>query len=286
MDNVTNLILTTLERSNKEWTPKSHYPSSASFKYKDGTVVGPDIASQFLKWRGVAPSNPPDGRGIMIMRLGEGTHDQLGKILLNSGLKVMTEVSFKIVVPTLKYQVSGRADELLEMVQGELECLEVKSSTDDKMFGTKWIPGICDTGPKEDHLLQMICYFNGVPGLKRGRFLYQARDTGRMLEFVMERSGDSYAIDGKPVNELSWAGIVKRWEELESAVFSGIAPKPDYPAWINESTGEVMKIKTIDGVQHKSHWRTMYDNYRDAIWKDQSNFKYSMNATFQGGHNG
>ena len=146
------------------------------------------------------------------------------------------------------------------------------------MFSTRF-PTIKDTGPKADHILQVISYLNAIPGVKRGRFLYVARDTGRMLEFVIEKSGDTYAVDGVQVPELSWAGIIARWARLESILASGIAPAPDYKAWINEKTGEVMGVKTIKGEIYKTPWRVMYDDYRDLIWKDQKNFQYSFNAS-------
>lgn len=277
MKEITSLIYKTLENSNRDWVPKSHYPSSAGFKYKDGTVVGPDILSSFLKWTGVKPSNPPDGPAIMRMRLGDGTHEQIAKLLGNSGIKVMSEVAFKTAVPGLRHQVSGRVDGLLELRPSQLEVLEVKSANEQAMFGKGW--GIESNGPKEDHLLQVICYLNNVPGVQRGRILYMSRDTGSMLEYVVEKSGDSYAVDGRAVPELSWSGIVSRWAEIEAAVASGVAPAPDYRAWINEDTGNVMNVKQINGVKHKTHWRVLYDNYRDYTWKNPDNFKYSFNAT-------
>lgn len=277
------LILDTLVAQNKDWTPKAHYPSSASFQHPSGEVVGPDMLSQYLKWTGVKPTNPPDGPAILKMKLGNGTHETLAKILSHSGVKCMSETSFRVKVSGLQYEVSGRTDFLIEDSDGNLEVDEAKSSSDSAMFGKEWGEGkfsINDLGPKDDHKLQVICYLNCIPGLKRGRFLYIARDTGRMLEYVMEKlPNDHYAIDGVGVHGLSWAGIVDRWAKLEAAVKSGVAPAPDYRAWINEKSGEVMKVKQIDGVKYKTHWRVLYDNYRDAIWRDPKNFKYSLNAT-------
>lgn len=280
MNQLSNLILKTLESQNKDWVPKSHYPSSAGFKYADGAVVGPDILSQFLRWTGVKPSNPPDGPSIMKMRLGDATHKALADILAKAGINVLTETSFKRNVEGLVYPVSGRTDFLAEITAGELEVVEAKSSQDAQMFGkigNGWT--IRDTGPKPDHILQVICYLNCIPGLKRARILYVARDTGRMLEFIMERTGiDSYSVDGKTVPELSWAGIVARWSELENIVKLGIPPEPDYQAWINTKTGEVMDTKQIAGEKYKTHWRCTCDSYRDFIWRNPENFKYSFNA--------
>lgn len=280
---LSNLILKTLETQNKDWAPKSHYPSSAGFKYSDGTVIGPDILSSFYKWTGVKPSNPSDGPSLMRMKLGDATHGVLGNILSKAGKNVLIETSFKKNVDGLLNPVSGRTDFLLELTPSELEVVEAKSSQDAQMFGkigNGWT--IRDTGPKPDHLLQGICYLKCIPGLKRCRFIYVARDTGRMLEFVMELSGeDSYIVDGRIIPELSWAGIVARWAELERIVKLGVPPAPDYRAWINEKTGDVMDTKQIDGEKFRTPWRVTYDSYRDAIWRNPENFKFSMNATYK-----
>lgn len=280
MKQLSSLILKTLESQNKDWVPKSHYPSSAGFKYSDGTVIGPDMLSQFYKWTGAKPSNPPDGPSIMRMKLGDGSHGVLGNVLQKAGINVLAETSFKKNIDGLSHPVSGRTDFLAEFTTSELEVIEAKSSQDSQMFGkigNGWT--IRDTGPKPDHILQVICYLNCIPGIKRGRFLYIARDTGRMLEFVMERTGDdSYSIDGRTIPEISWAGIVARWVELENIVKSGVAPAPDYQAWINTNSGEVMEKKTIKGEEYKTPWRVTYDSYRDLIWKDPKNFQFSFNA--------
>lgn len=278
MKQISKLILDTLEKTQKDWQPRAHYPSSAGFRYSDGSVVGPDMLSSFYKWTGIKPSNPADGPGIMKMKLGNATHDTIAKILAESGTKVLAETSFKVAVPGLLHPVSGRSDFLTAIEPGELEVVEAKSSQDAQMFGkigNGWT--IRDTGPKEDHVLQVICYLNCIPGLRRGRFLYVARDTGRMLEFVIERDGeDSYSIDGRKVPELSWKGIVARWAELESIVKSGVAPAPDYQAWLNDK-GEVMDVKQIAGEKYKTPWRVSYDPYKDLIWKNPDNRKYSFN---------
>src|SRR6266571_3671099 len=130
MKQISKLILDTLESTAKEWVPRSHYPSSAGFKFSDGHVIGPDILSQFYKWTGVKPSNPPDSASIMKMRLGDGTHQVLAGILAKSGIKVLSETSFKNKVPGLEHDVSGRTDFLLALSQGELEVVEAKSSQD------------------------------------------------------------------------------------------------------------------------------------------------------------
>lgn len=275
MSSLIPLIHKTLEDTNKDFVPQAHYPSSAGFRYSDGSLVGPDILSQYLKFKGIRPSNPPDGPSLMRMKIGDGAHEAVAKVLAKAGIKSVSEVAFKCPIPGLRLPISGRVDSLAELKDGELEVIEVKSAQESGMFGKGW--GIRDKGPKEDHILQVICYLNNVPGVKRGRFLYVARDTGSMLEFVIEKSGDSYSINGKPVRELSWSGIVKRWGEIEAAVDLNQPPPPDYRAWLNKN-GDIMSVKTIKGLSYKTPWRIEYDSYRDYVWKNPDNFKYSENA--------
>lgn len=274
MGSLTRLIYKTLEDTNREFVPQAHYPSSASFKYSDGTVIGPDILSQYLKHTGVKPSNPPDGPALLRMRMGDAAHVAIADALGKANVKACPESRFKMSVPGLRLPVSGRVDNLIEL-GGELEVVEVKSSQDNAMFGKGW--GIADKGPKEDHILQVIAYLNCVPGLKRARFIYVARDNGGMLEFIVDRSGDSYSVNGKPVRELSWAGMVSRWAMLESLVAAKTAPEPDYRPWLNKD-GKIMSVKTIKGVSYKTPWRVSYDAYRDYVWGNPENFKYSENA--------
>lgn len=270
------LIYETLEKNNKQWTPRNHYPSSASFKYADGTTIGPDILSQYLKWSGVVPSNPPNGKALLKMGLGNSAHNVIADILAKAGIKAKSEVKGESIIPGLKNKISYRVDGLQEFNE-KLEVLEVKSSTDQMMFGAGW--GIEDKGPKREHLLQVICYLNTEPGVKVARLLYVSRDSGELIEYEVERLGDSYTLDGNPIPELSFAGIVARWALLETHLENKQLPLPDYKVWLNDS-GRVMPVKTINKKQYKSDWQAMYDPYRDLIWTDPKNFQHTYNAKF------
>lgn len=277
MKNIKSLIYDTLEKDNKDWTPKGHYPSSASFKFDNGDLVGPDLLDGFLKWSGVKPSNPSEASDILRMRLGDGVHSVLAKIFQRCGLKVLNEVSGKVQIEGLKHPISYRTDQLLE-VDGKLIVLEVKSSTEQQMFGRGW--GINDKGPKMDHLLQVFCYLELVPLVNSGRLLYIARDSGKMLEYEIEKWGpnDLYYVNQRAVAEVTWEGILNRWRLLEKALEEKKQPDPEYKAWINDKTGEVMDKKTIKGVAYKTDWRVLYSSYKDLIWKDPKNYKFTYNA--------
>lgn len=268
MKTIKNIIYETLEKNNKQWTPANHNPSSASFKYPDGRVVGKDLLSLYLKWKGVPASNPITASALLRMDMGNAAHDTLAKILNKAGIKHISEVAGKAEIPGLKYKVSYRVDGLLEL-DGDLEVLEVKSSTDQQMFGKGW--GIEDKGPKEDHCLQVLCYLNLVPGVKRARLLYISRDSGKMIEYVYS---------DKAIGDLNFAGIVSRWAELESHLISGIEPDPDFKAWLNDSK-EVMDVKQIAGKKYKTAWQVSYDSYKDYIWKNPKNYKHTYNYEFE-----
>jgi hypothetical protein len=276
------LIYDTVEKENKNWIPKAHYPSSASFKFPNGLLVGPDLLDQWLKWKGVQPSNPSDGPGLLKMRLGNGAHKELEKVLQKSGVKVMSEVAGKYQHPLLVYPISYRVDHLIEDEEG-LGVLEVKSSMQQQMYSPYF--GIKVKGIKLDHALQVLDYLKLVPGVKRGKLLYIDRGTGGMLEFDLWIGDDGllhYEGEGlKRTLEITWDGIIERRRLLEAAVKLDTPPEPEYRAWINEKTGEVMPKKTIHGKEFKTNWRVMYSDYKDYIWKNPENFKYSLNANPQ-----
>lgn len=275
---VSSLIYDTLEKDNNHWAPKAHYPSSASFKFSSGKLIGPDTLTSYLKWTGVKASNVSDGPGLLRMRLGDGTHNELAKILAKSGIKVLSEVGAKVKIDGLENLVSYRVDHLLE-VEKIIEVLEVKSSQERQMFNPAY--GIIRKGPKPDHLLQVICYLNLVPGVSRARLLYIDRSTGGMIEFVITKDGDKYFVDDKAVPELSWLGIVDRWKVLEAALKVKEEPKPEHLAWINDKTGEVMPKKSVNKEEFKTPWRVMYNDYRDHIWKDPKHREHSLNAILE-----
>jgi len=273
------LIYKTLEQDNKQWVPKNHNPSSASFKYSDGRVIGKDMLSLYLKWTGVPPSNPITAKALLNMRMGDATHEALAKILAKAGIKAKSEVKGEGFVPGLKNKISYRVDGLCEL-DGNIEVLEVKSTTDDAMMSSGW--GIIDTGPKEDHILQLVCYLNLEPGVKAGRLIYVSRDTGELLEYRIERDGDKYFYSGSGavIPEISFSGIVARWAELEKRLENQEMPEPEFRPWLNDD-GEIMKVKQIKGKKYKTPWQCMYDSYKDYIWKNPANYKFTMNAQFE-----
>lgn len=278
MTKLTKLIYDTLEseEEKRRWTPKAHYPSSASFKLADGSLIGPDLLTSYLKWTGVPPSNPSDGASLLKMRMGDGAHKELATIFAKANVKAVSETGAKVVVPGLRMPVSYRTDLQIEL-DGKLKVVEVKSSQEQQMFNKNY--GICVKGPKLDHLLQVICYLNLVPGADTAIILYIDRGTGGMLEFTVSKDGNGgYLLDGKPLFGLTWSGIVDRWVELERALDAKVAPEPEYHAWINETSGNVMPKKTVKGEELKTPWRVLYNDYRDHIWKNPDNFKFSLNA--------
>lgn len=280
MPKLTSLIYDTLEKEEekKRWIPKAHYPSSASFKYSDGTLVGPDLLTSYLKWTGVPPSNPSNGASLLKMRMGDGAHKELATILGKANIKAVPETGAKVPVPGLTYPVSYRTDVLAE-IDGKLKIIEVKSSQEQQMFNRQY--GICVKGPKTDHLLQVICYLELVPGADSALLLYIDRGTGGMLEFTVTKGSEGgYLLDGKPIPEIRWSGIIARWVVLEEALVAKVEPESEYHCWLNEKTGEVMAKKTIKGEDYKSDWRCLYNDYKDFIWKNPKNYKQSYNFIY------
>jgi hypothetical protein len=265
---IKTIIYKTLEDNNKQYIPQYHNPSSASLKLPNGQILGKDLKSLYLKWKGILPSNPIESGALLRMEMGNGIHDIIAKILNKAGIKHISEVAGKSEVPGLKHKVSYRVDGLFEL-DGQLEVLEVKSSTDQQMFGKGW--GIEDTGAKADHLLQVCCYLNLVPGVKQARLLYISRDSGRMIEYIYKN---------KNIGEITFSKILQRWIELETYLERNLEPDPDFKVWLNDD-GNIMDVKQIKGKKYKSDWQALYDGYRDLIWKDPKNFEHTYNAQFK-----
>jgi hypothetical protein len=300
--NLTDLIYRTLENENKfKRQQTAHYPSSASYKFVDGTLVGPDLLMQYLKWKGVPPSNPSDAVGLLKMKLGDGAHKELARILNKAeGIRILTELPAKYLAPGLKKEISLRVDHLIENTLlpatdgSRLFILEVKSSMQQQMFAKGW--GIKTQGPKLDHLLQVICYIEIIPktvpgfsDLRSAKLLYVDRGTGGLLEFnIIKATSGHYSVfdsegkllpvlENQRVEQISFEGIISRWATLEN-LLEGASPIPEYRAWLNESTGEVMDTKTIKGQTYKTPWRVLYSEYKDYIWKNPANYQHSYNA--------
>lgn len=273
---ISKLILSTLEKDN-DLPPRqrvSHYPSSASFKYSDGTLIGPDLLNQYLGWKGVPPSNLSDGTGLFKMRLGDGTHTEIAKILSRAGVKAISEVGGKVNIPGLLYPISYRVDGVLEF-DSKTIILEVKSSTYNQIF-SDW--GVINKGPKEDHLLQVICYLEFVPGADHAVILYVDRADGGMVEFKVSKNKNRYYLNGKMLPELSFTGIVDRWKELETYLKDNKTPDPEYRAWLSDDKLRVMPAKTIKGKKYKTDWRVSYSPYKDYIYLNPDNYKFTFNA--------
>jgi hypothetical protein len=261
-------IYTVLKDSNKQWIPQNHNPSSASFKYPDGRIVGKDLLSLYYKWKGVPPSNPFSVESLLKFRLGDGAHEVLAKILSKAGIKHISEVAGKAQLPGLQKTISYRVDGLME-IDGNVEVLEVKSTDENQLLGRGW--GIKDKGPKLEHIIQVLCYTNLVAGVKQARLLYIARDTGDMLEYIV----------GKEYEGVTFSGIVDRWRELERHLENNTVPLPEFKVWLNED-GEIMPVKQIKGQRYKSDWQAMYGDYKDMIYKDPKNYDLvTYNAEFK-----
>lgn len=282
MLNFPNLIYQTLQDDNLQRKPGGHNPSSASFKYPDGKLIGTDLLTQWLKWREVPYSNAPDGAALFKMRMGDSAHYAISSVLKrNKSLKVLAEQDASFVVgnskllPGLTFPITYRLDCLVND-GNELGIVEVKSTMQQVMYSPGW--GLKFTGPKVEHLLQCISYIELAPMVKYVSLVYVDRGSGGMLQFNIEKKGKGYTVDGKPVQDITWEGITSRWKELEVYLKSNEQPPIERSVWINDKTGEVMDVKTIGGQKFKSDWEWLYSSYRDYVWKNPTNFQYTFNA--------
>lgn len=243
-----------------------HNPSSASFVYASGKVVGACLRQLYYKAKKVASSNPEDLTGILQMGFGDAIHTWfLGKLAKSKKVQITTESAGKVHIDPLAREVSYRLDGLVDN-QGERGWLELKTK---QSFA---VQRLFKEDISADNLLQGISYFGANPGLSFGNFITVGRDTALRLEHQVTRKEDRYFVQGvlpyspiKEIPELSFEGVKKRWAELEVCLKTDTVPNRDYKVVFNED-GQIVAKRQKKCVEYKSDWRCLYCSYKDHCW--------------------
>ena len=253
--------LTGKESKKKEvpYDRSSHWPTSASIKKFDGSILGSCNLALYRKWKNVPETNPVTSDSLQKFAWGNLFHSWVTDILseehLSGKLKsVENEVPFKIALPNLKYPISGRID---AVINGNIG-LEIKSSFGAFFFGKD--SGLITCGPKPEYILQALCYLKARPDLEYFVMLFLARDIGFKLQYKIERKGDSVLVKHydikekkektKEYPEISFGGIVSRWMALEKCLEKNEEPAPDW-------------------VRHKSSYPCSWCNYMTMCYPDK-----------------
>lgn len=248
--------------------PYFHNPSSASIKI-NGETKGACLRQLYYRATKEPETGVFDLSGALTAGFGEAIHGYLlGKWGKSKKISLQAESKGKTLIDPLTREVSYRLDGLVS-ADGETGGLEIKTSTDDAIEGRpSWgIPGIAKEGPKEDHLLQVISYFNAFPSIKWFVLIYFGRGRAPIKEFHITRDGDNYFVDGFRVKDLNFKGISERWQELDKHLKDKQAPPRDYKVWLR-ADGTILPVKTIGGKKFKSDWRCNYCPFSGKCWTE------------------
>jgi len=223
------------EYANKE--RNGHYPSSASIRLDEETVIGSCILAEYRKWKKVPETNPYDADTLQKFTWGDMFHDWITEMLQKECLEgnqiasISTEKSNSYImqVPGLELPIRGRMDNILN----KTIALEIKSSFG-KFFFSK--EGLMNKGPRDSNLMQTLCYLKARPDIEYAILLFLARDIGFKVQYKIYREGDSiksYHWDkGETIEkhypEITWQKIVDRWAELEKHLSLNTPPMPDF----------------------------------------------------------
>ena len=245
-----------------------HNPSSATMVGEDGKVVGACLRALYYKATGEPVSNKKEFTNMLQADFGNGIHDVLTKRLKKSDkIKLDAEVAGKVIIDPLTKEISFRLDGLVTYL-GELGCLEIKTQ---QSYGLQRM--VKDGGPKKSDILQVLCYFGTNENIRWASLLYVARDSAYRAEYHIYKdpSSEKFMIKGitpnqreKPIEDLSFTKIVKRWKELEDHVERKELPKRDYKVVYRD--GEIVDKRVKNGVEYATDFQCRYCSYKTTCW--------------------
>ena len=243
--------------------PYFHNPSSATLRKPDGSLVGACLRQLWYRATKTPESEPINITSSLQALFGDCIHKGLLDLYGQSkDFRIMKESGGKFVIDTLTKEVSYRIDGIVSQEE-DMGGLELKTTQGRALTGPGW--GIRDKGPKEDHLLQVICYMKAQPSLKWFALVYVARDDAYRMQFNITRKDDEFFLDGVKIKDLNFTGIEARWKELESHIKNNTVPPRDYKVFLKPD-GTIAKTKTVGKLTKKSDFRCLYCAYSSLCW--------------------
>lgn len=263
----------------------AHWPSNASCVI-DGKVNGKCLRAQWYGWNGYIQSNPFTINSLWTMFMGKCIHLGIQKIFEKLDISTKVETPVKYTTPELESnKISGRIDILFcEMgEEGIWSGLEIKSTYGRAIIDP--INGVKYTGPKKDHLCQILPYMYDINKIIFPyHILYLARDTGWRESFNLTYEKGVLMCEGKDTG-ITWSGIITRWETLEKHLKSGDLPPRDYALQYSEEKlktlwDEYMKnTKAKKPMSLKAYskdrgdWNCSYCTFKDLCYSDTPNLQ-------------
>jgi hypothetical protein len=248
-----------------------HNPSSATMVTEDGQVIGACLRSLYYKATKEVVSDAKELTTKLQGDFGNGIHDRIAaKLQKSDRIKIVPESPGKVFVDYLTKEVSFRLDGLVTH-KGEQGCLEIKTM---QSYGLNKM--VKEGGPKEAHILQVLCYFGTNPDLRWASLVYFGRDNAFRAEYHIYKDPETerFMIRGitpnqreKEITHLSFDKIVARWKELEEAVEKKELPRRDFKAVLTKE-GTVTDKRTKNGVDYKTSYQCSYCSWQTKCWAE------------------
>jgi len=248
--NIINLLDTYIVKSELR-DRTAHYPSDANTCRRQ----------LFYKWTKVAPSNPMDASAIYKMQMGNAIHDLLFKLLKEAGLTISNEIAFKYKSPFLKYEISGRIDNVFIDADGIKYGIEIKSS-----YGKGIIELVKQKQPKREALIQVSLYLF-CTDIKKFYIIYFGRDNAYRTQFEVTKDDDNKIYINNQLVAVDFYEVISKFKQIEEAVDSNKIPDRDYNVIIKDK--QIKEKIQKDKIIYKSDWQCMYCVYKNECWKDK-----------------
>jgi hypothetical protein len=264
------------ERAKQKHSDIRHYPSSASYKKPDGTVIGACLRQLYWRNTGEVPSDAKEFTTKLQADFGNGIHDKvLEKLKKSKKIKIEGEAKGRIKLIGLDNEISYRLDGLVNY-QGERGGFELKT------MQSRAVQDMVKKGQiKENHLLQIISYFIADESLRWFGLVYVGRDTAFRAEYhIYKDEQGRFVVESvfpqrtQKISDLVSEGIIARWKELEAYLRDKKLPNRDYKAVLTKE-GKFTLLRTKNYVDYKTDFECRYCPFRTKCWSMADAKEYS-----------
>ena len=235
------------------------YPTAASIRLKDGTILGSCAREQYYRWFKCKRDSSIEPESSMIFKVGDSLHELAVSLIRSlsrtSNLRVLSQEQ-RIWNPS--YLISGRSDcVLLDEITNEIYGCEIKTVGDGAIY-------VMDNKPKIEHIMQSFIYLdsytknaklNGTKPPKAWILLYMARSEnwklqkyphGSSLKYMwqytitLDDQGNCHVKDQNQnsidVNGLNIDMIYDRYDEVLTSIRNKKLPDRDFTYQYDETT--------------------------------------------------
>ena len=253
-----------------------HNPSSAMSASPQGKRVGACMRAMWYKAKQEPESNPRQFTSRLTAGFGNAIHTWfIDKLQKSKKLSVVGEAPGRVVVDGISKEISFRLDGLVTY-RGEVGGVELKTGNG---FG---IQKMVKTGPHERDILQILSYFGTNDAIMWFGLVYLARESGFRAEYHIWREDGKFFIKGitpfsseKEINELSFPGIIKEWNKLETHIESNEIPNRDYKV-VFADDGRIVDSRIKRGYKYVSDKQCLWCSWQKKCWTSEGALEDSI----------